>query len=174
MLAFVGKSVKRLDPAYDALLLFDQVFTGGVLGSMSSYLMQLREQTGIFYGIGGSVVAGADEQPGLVYIKTTVSNDQACEAENLIAATIDAAHDKLTQEDLEHARNALINSMVDNFESLESTAQSLLFINRFKLPADYFNTRIAHLKTITLIEVKTAVKQILDSKKLMRIKIGRV
>ncbi|HLB40461.1 MAG TPA: pitrilysin family protein, partial [Candidatus Babeliales bacterium] len=48
VLALVGNSVSRLDPQYDHLLLFDQIFTGGVLGSMSSRLFALREQTGLF------------------------------------------------------------------------------------------------------------------------------
>lgn len=174
VLCFTGKSISRLDPQYDSLLLFDQVLTGGVLGSMSSFLFKLREQTGLFYTIGGSIIAGADEQPGLVFIKTIVSNDRLDQAEKLIAQTLDQAKDMITQEDLDHARNAIINSMVDNFESNDTTAQALLFISRFKLKPTYFDDRIATLKKITLEEVKNNVSKILDSKKLLRIKVGRV
>ncbi|CAN5205024.1 pitrilysin family protein [soil metagenome] len=174
VLCFAGRSVGRLDKDYDALLLFDQVFTAGVLGSMNSYLFKLREQTGLFYSIGGSLVAGADEQPGLVFIKTMVSNDRLDEAEKLIAQTIDGAKNMLTQEDLDHARNAIINTTVDNFESNDTTAQALLFVNRFKLKPTYFDDRIASLKQITVEEVKNSVGMLLDSHKLIRIKIGRV
>jgi zinc protease len=174
VLCFTGKSTSRLDPEYDSLLLFDQVLTGGVLGSMSSFLFKLREQTGLFYTIGGSIIAGADEQPGLVFIKTIVSNDRLEQAEKLIAQTLDQAKDMITQEDLDHARNAIINSMVDNFESNDTTAQALLFISRFKLKPTYFDDRIVTLKKITLEEVKNNVSKILDSKKLLRIKVGRV
>lgn len=174
VLCFTGKSISRLDPEYDSLLLFDQVLTGGVLGSMSSFLFKLREQTGLFYTIGGSIIAGADEQPGLVFIKTIVSNDRLEQAEKLIAHTLDQAKDMITQEDLDHARNAIINSMVDNFESNDTTAQALLFISRFNLKPTYFDDRIVTLKKITLEEVKNNVSQILDSKKLLRIKVGRV
>lgn len=173
VLCFAGKSVARLDKDYDALVLFDQVFGGGVLGSMSSYLFKLREQTGLFYTISASTVAGADEQPGLVYIKTIVSNDRLDVAEKLIAKTIDEAKDKLTEHDLEHARNALINSMVDHFESNESIVHAFLFINRFKLNSNYFADRITNLQKITVTDVKESVAKVLDSKKLMRIKIGR-
>jgi zinc protease len=174
VLCYTGKSISRLDPEYDSLLLFDQVLTGGVLGSMSSFLFKLREQTGLFYTIGGSIIAGADEQPGLVFIKTIVSNDRLEQAEKLIAQTLDQAKDMITQEDLDHARNAIINSMVDNFESNDTTAQALLFISRFKLKPTYFDDRIVTLKKITLEEVKNNVSKILDSKKLLRIKVGRV
>lgn len=174
VLCFAGKSVSRLDKDYDALILFDQVFGAGVLGSMNSYLFKLREQTGLFYTINSSTVAGADEQPGLVYIKTIVSNDRLNEAENLIAKTIDESKDMITEHDLEHAKNALVNSMVDHFESNESIAQAFLFINRFKLDPNYFTSRIATLQKITVDEVKNSVAKVLDSKKMMRIKIGRL
>lgn len=174
VLCFAGKSIARLDENYDALMLFDQIFAGGVLGSMSSYLFKLREQTGLFYTISGSTVAGADEQPGLVYIKTIVSNDRLDEAEKLISQAIDESKNRLTEQDLEHARNALINSMVDHFESNESIAQAFLFINRFKLSPTYFSDRIAALQKITIDDVKKSVEKILDSKKLIRIKIGRL
>ena len=49
VVGFAQLSVKRTDPDYDALLLFDQVFGGGVLGVLSSSLYQLREQSGLFY-----------------------------------------------------------------------------------------------------------------------------
>lgn len=173
VLCFAGKSVARFDPGYDALMLFDQIFGAGVLGSMSSYLFKLREQTGLFYTISGSTVAGADEQPGLVYIKTIVSNDRLDEAEKLIAQTIDESKNMLNEQDLEHARNAVINSMVDHFETNESIAQAFLFINRFKLKPTYFSDRIVSLQKISMDQVKKSVEKVLNSKKLLRLKIGR-
>lgn len=53
VLAFVGLSVDRKNPDYDKLLLFDQLLSGGALGSMHSLLFRLREQSGLFYTIGG-------------------------------------------------------------------------------------------------------------------------
>jgi len=174
VLCFAGPSVARMDKNFDALLLFDQVFSGGVLGSMSSYLFQLREQTGLFYSIGGSLVAYADEQPGLVFIRTSVSNDRLNEAENLIQDAIKDAKDKITEIDLEHARNALVNSLVDNFESNDAMAQTFLFIDRFGLPCDYFDNRMHTLKSISLDRIKATVGQVLDTKNLIKLKIGRV
>ena len=73
VIALAGRSIDRCHPDFDKLLLFDQVFGGGSLGSMSSRLFQLREQSGLFYSIGGTLVAGAGEQPGMVLINTQVS-----------------------------------------------------------------------------------------------------
>jgi len=173
VLCFAGHSVSRLDERYDALILFDQIFSGGVLGSMSSYLLQLREQTGLFYTIGGSLVANADEQPGLIYIRTIVSNDRLTEAENLIENAIVTAPNIITAIDVDHARNALINSLVDNFESNDAMAQSFLFIDRFELPTDYFDRRLVNLRSISLEKIKEAVRSVLDVNHLIKLRIGR-
>lgn len=174
VLCFAGLSVSRLDKKFDALLLYDQIFTGGVLGSMSSYLFQLREQTGLFYTIGGSLVAGADEEPGMVYLRTIVSNDRLAEAERLIEEAIVSCPDRITENDIEHARNALVNSLVDHFESNYSIAEAFLFLDRFELENDYFDMRLKNLKSITRDEIRAAVKEILDPKKLIRYRIGRL
>ena len=174
VLCFAGLSVTRFDKDFDALLLFDQVFTGGVLGSMSSYLFQLREQTGLFYTIGGSLVAGADEQPGMVYIRTIVSNDRLAEAEKMIEKAIIDCSAKILEQDIEHARNALVNSLVDHFESNNSMAEAFLFIDRFGISPDYFKNRLERLKSISVAEIEAAVKKVLDPNKLIRFKIGRV
>ncbi len=174
VLAFAGHSVSRFDTRFDALLLFDQIFTGGVLGSMSSYLFQLREQTGLFYTIGGSLVAGADEQPGMVFLRTIVSNDRLQEAENLIEKAMLECQKRLNETDIEHARNALANSLVDHFESNYSIAEAFLFLDRFNLPAHYFDDRLKTLKAISKKEIADAVKEILDPAKLIRIRIGRI
>ncbi len=174
VLCFAGHSVSRLDPRFDALLLFDQIFTGGVLGSMSSYLFQLREQTGLFYTIGGSLVAGADEQPGMVFLRTIVSNDRLDEAERLIEQAIIECKKRINDLDIEHARNALVNSLVDHFESNYSMAEAFLFLDRFGLPADYFDNRLKNLKLMSNGQIKSAVEEILDPNRLIRLRIGRL
>lgn len=174
VLCFAGNSVARFAKDYDALILFDQIFTGGVLGSMSSYLFTLREQTGLFYTIGGSLVAGADNEPGIVFIRTLVSNDRLEQAQQLIGKAITESQKIFTKADVEHARNALINSMVENFESNHAMANAFLFIDRFGLQPDYFDRRIRQLQKIDEHAIKEAVGRVLDMQKLLTVRIGRV
>lgn len=68
LLSFVGLSGNRMHHDFDALLLFDQIFGGGVLGSMSSRLFDLREQSGLFYTINGLLTVCANEQPGMIMV----------------------------------------------------------------------------------------------------------
>lgn len=174
VLAFATPSVARGTQTYDKLLLFDQVFTGGVLGSMSSMLFALREQSGLFYTIGGSLLKHAGLQPGMVYIRTIVSHDRLDEAEKAIAQTIDSAANMVTEEQIVQAKNALAHALIENFENNKAIASSAIFLERYNLPADYFNTRAAQLRAIPFKDIKVAADEFLDSSKMLRIKIGRL
>lgn len=173
-LCYAGLSVDRKDPAYDKLVLFDQIFGGGVLGSMSSRLFAIREQSGLFYSINGSLTVQANEQPGMVAIKTLVSLDRLAEAELLISNTIDTIVDTITEHELAQARNAILNAQVLNFESNASIAGAFLFLERYGFAPDYFDTRGKRLAAISLDEVKQAAKAILNTDRVMTLRIGRM
>jgi zinc protease len=174
LLAFAGLSVERKHKDFDKFLLFDQIFGGGVLGSMSSRLFDLREQSGLFYSINGSTVSRANEQPGMVLVQTLVSMDRLKEAEDVIKKTMDEVVDTIREDELVEARNALINASVNNFESNASIAQTFLFLDKYGFPADYFDTRAKRLGAITREDVLKAVKSVLNTKKMVTLKIGRL
>lgn len=174
ILCFAGLSVSRLNPDYDKLLLFDQIFGGGALGSLHSKLFQLREQSGLFYTISGSLVAAADEQPGMVLVTTIVSLDRLEEAEKAIQGVIQNAVDEITPEELQEAKHAIINSIVNNFASSKSMAAIFLSLDRFGFPSDYYDSRAQKISAITLDQVKEAVKKVLSNEKLFTLKVGRL
>lgn len=174
VLCYGGISVDRFSSDFDKLLLFDQVFSGGILGSMSSRLFDLRERSGLFYTIGGSLIASVDKQPGMMLIKTIVSNDRLAEAERSIEHLIDNAIDSLTEEELQEAKQAVINSLVDNFASNRQTAGSLLFLDYYNFPADYFDRRPEQLGAITVDDVKRTVKKYLRTDSMIKVKVGRI
>ncbi len=173
VLRFAGLTVNRLHPDFDKFLLFDQIFGGGALGGMNSRLFKLREQSGLFYTIGGSLISGADEQPGMLLVQTIVSLDRLPEAEKAIKQTIEKAADAITHEEFEEAKLAVINSQVDNFASNYTIANALLFIDRYAFPADFFDTRAKRFADITADETIKAAKKLL-SKKLLTFRVGRV
>lgn len=173
-LSFSQLSIDRKHPDFDAYLLFDQIFGGGALNSMSSRLFDLREQTGLFYTIRGTLLAGADEQPGMFQVRTIVSLDRLVEAEKAIKNTIDTVVDTLTQEEFDEAKRAIINTLVDHFATNSDIASTFLYLDRFKLPADYFDNRAEQIEKITLEDMKKAVRKLLNSKNLVTVRAGRV
>ncbi len=174
VLALAGLSVDRHSPLYDSLLLFDQIFTGGAQHSMSSHLFQLREQTGLFYTIGGSLVFGADKQPGMFYIKTIVSQDRLAEAERVIKQTMQSAPQRITSDDLRTAKDAIAQQLVDQFAMQKSIAQSFLFIERMQLPKDYFARRMDSINQVKKEQLIVAAQQIMQPERVSTFKVGRL
>lgn len=174
VLCYVGLSVDRLHPDFDKLLLFDQIFSGGAAGSMSSRLFMLREQYGLFYTISGSLVANAKDQPGMVFIKTIVSLDNLEQAMMRIEDAVKNATHNITADEFESAQQALINGIIMSFEASIQTARALLFLRRYDLTPAYFENRAHEILSISVDDVKKAVASILDMNKMKTILIGRV
>jgi zinc protease len=173
VLAFAGLSVDRSDERYDALLVFDQLFSGGVTGSMSSRLFQLREQTGLFYTIGGSLVYGSGNHPGMFFLKTIVSQDRLAEAEHAIKQTMLETLKHVAQEEFQAAKDALAYALVDQFATQRGIAQSFLFVERMGLPKDFYSQRIAMIERVQIEAMLKAAQEIMDLDKISTIKVGR-
>ena len=174
VLMFAGLSVDRMHEDYDKILLFDQILTGSALRSMDTRLFQVRMQTGLFYTIGGSLLFGATEQPGMIFIKTIVSGDRVLEAEKVILQVLDEAINTITEEELQAAKRSIITSFDMGYELNRDKIATFAFLKKYNLPADYFTTRAEALQHITIEQVQQAVRKILSSEKLAVIKIGRV
>lgn len=174
VLAYARLSVDRKNPDFDKLLLFDQIFGNGALHSMRSRLFKLREESGLFYNIKGSMISGADEQPGMTTVKTIVSLDRLKEAEKVITHTINTVAPTANQDELVEARYAIVNSIMNLFESNSSIASAFLFLERFNFPFDFFDNRNEQLKKVDLESMINAAKKLLHSKEMSVVKIGRV
>ncbi len=174
VLAYGRDSVSRLDPDFDKLLLFDQIFTGGSLGSMSSRLFDLRERSGLFYTIRGSLVAGAARQPGMAFVSTIVSSDRLVEAQRQIKATIDEGASRFTEAEYGEACRALESSLIDLFATHRQMAGAFLFLEEYQLPANYFAHRIEQLRSITREEIQEACSRWMKADQFTTVMVGRL
>jgi zinc protease len=173
-LGFAGLSVTRFDPVYDALLIFDQIFAGGDTGSMVSRLFMLRERSGLFYSIGGSLIEQSGIVPGMIFINTQVSRDRLDEAQHAIMDLIKKSTDHVSHEELTQAKSVIANSLVDNFTSNLSIAMTFLLLDRYGLSPDYFDERVERIMHISCDDVIDRVRPILDPNHIVTIRIGRV
>jgi zinc protease len=127
----------------------------------------------LFYRINGSLIAGAGEQPGMVLVKTIVSLDRLAEAEEVIKHVIETTADTITQEELEDAKRAVTNSLVDCFASNASMAQMFLFIDKYGFSPNFFDERASMLNKVKLEDIKAAAKRFMSMDKLITLRVGR-
>lgn len=173
-LAFAAPSISRKDPNFDNLLLFDQILCGGSSGSMSSKLFQLRERSGLFYTIGGSLLFASGEQPGMAFVKTIVSNDRLEEAEKQIESELINSANKINEDEFDQAKSVIISSLVDNFKSNMNTANSFLFLRRHNFDLDFFDNRAGQISNVNLEDVKNSALELLKADSWIKFRVGRI
>jgi len=174
VIGFVAPSLSRKDPDYNALALLDIIVCGGANASPSSRLFQLREKTGLFYVIGGSLIYGAHEQPGMVFIKTTIATEKAELAQNLILETIDnVGKHGVTNEELSRAKNLLFASSVELFESNAQMAQTFLFLKKLHLSFNLFDKQAELLSILTIEQVNKIAQRYCNKTMLTTLQIGK-
>jgi predicted Zn-dependent peptidase len=172
-LLYAGLSSKRLDKDFNKLLIYDQIFTGGLLGSMSSKLFDLRERSGLFYTIGGSLVYNSNQANGLILIKTIVSNDRLKEAELAIEDLINNGYKDIKNSDIKEAIAAIINAMINNYSSNSQICKLFIAKHRLNLPLDYPDNIENELNKINKNDIIQTVKSYLNTENMLKIKVGR-
>ena len=175
VLALAAPSLSRKDPDYNALSLLDIIVTGGAQGAPFSRIFQLREKTGLFYTIGGSLLYGAREEPGMIFIKTIVTPDKVESAQKMILDTLDeVGKNGISVEDLEMAKNLLFASSIELFESNIQMAQTFLFLKKLNLSFNLFDKQGEILSIIKVDHVNRVAQRYCDKHLLTVMQVGRV
>lgn len=169
-LAYFCPSIRRLDDRYDSYTLLQNILGGG----MNSRLFQLRQQSGLFYGIQGYLTVSSDIEPGYCMIQTLVSQDRVQEADILIRKTIDTIVDSISEQELADAKKMLITQKIQGYANNTGISYNILHNDRFGFAPDYNNTYSERINSITFEDFKRDVSDILCSHKLARIQVGRV
>lgn len=173
-LAFILPSIARLDERYYAAAILDTVVTGGGQGVASSRLFALREKTGLFYGIGGSLLHQAKEKQGIVLIKTIVSPDNVEKAKKLILQTLEnVKKNGITQDEFDMARRHILSSTVELFENNMQVALTFLFLKKYKLKFNLFDKLSENLSIMKLDEIQAIAQQLCATKNMIVIRIGK-
>jgi zinc protease len=174
VLALAAPSISRVDPDYDFMALLDFIFTGGGISS-SSRLYRLREQSGMFYTIGGSLVHGAGRAPGMMLIKTLLSLDKVEIAEKLIKKEMKILQEKgVSRVELKFATRALISASVRAFETNGYVAKTFLFLRRCGINLDLFDKRRSLLSIIRIGAINKVASRYCRENFLSTIKVGRM
>jgi zinc protease len=170
VLKLASLSIDRYHPDFDKLAIFNQILSG----SMDSKLFRLREKTGFFYHIQGSATSGSGKQPGMFIISTQVSKENLTAAENLIIETVGEVADTITDEEVKQAKDKIISSLIFHYATNEAIASTLLFLDYYNYPFDYYDNRVKDIEAVTITDIKDAVKRNIDNKSLLKVRVGRV
>ena len=123
----------------------------------------MREKRGLAYGVNSSLITH-EYSSGLV-ISTATRSDRAAETLAVIRDTVRRmVEEGPTEAELARAKKYIIGSYaLNNLDSSNAIAATLLSLQEEKLGIDYMDRRTALIEAVTLDEVKAAAKKLLTA-----------
>ena len=107
-------------------------------------------------------------------INAMTTPDHVAKAQQLIGHTITTVIDSITQAELEAAKQVILNEPADWYSTNRSIAATYLWLQRHGFGFDFVAQRAAHIRGITLDQVKAAARTWLKPDKLAVVQVGRV
>jgi zinc protease len=158
-LAYPG--VPRDAPDFFAAYLMNHILGGGTF--TSRLFDEVREKRGLAYGVDSSLVTH-EYSSGLV-ISTATRSDRAAETLAVIRDTVrKMAEEGPTEAELAAAKKYIVGSYaLNNLDSSNAIAATLLSLQEEKLGIDYIDRRSALIEAVTLDQVKAAAKKLLTA-----------
>ncbi len=166
IIMFGGPGIAIGDPEYMTAQLVMDVLSNERLNK------EVREKRGLTYGIDYSLFNFREAGFTLGYFST--ANEQAAEAIKVVRAELKAfAEHGPTAEELEAVKNLAKGTYPFRFESISSTATSLMAMMSLGLPPDYSSKRNAAVDTIVLDQAKAMAKRLIDPEKFFVVAVGK-
>ena len=158
-LAYPG--VPRDAPDFFAAYLMNHILGGGTF--TSRLFDEVREKRGLAYGVDSSLVTH-EYSSGLV-ISTATRSDRATETLAVIRDTVRRmAEEGPTEAELAGAKKYVIGSYaLNNLDSSNAIAATLLSLQEEKLGIDYMDRRAALIEAVTLDQVKAVAAKLLTA-----------
>ena len=174
VVSLASPSIMRFDKNYDKYLIMDQIFGGGILNSMKSRLFALRQKTGMFYNIGGTMLAGCGEYPGMMYVRAITNPGLVDKALVLIKDMMSDWIDNVTDSEYQEAQNALANNLHESYGTAANIVSTVAFMHRHDIEPKYFENRIDSLYEIKKEDAQEIVKSFFVQAPLVTLVAGRV
>jgi zinc protease len=165
----VELGIRRDNPDFYATAVFNEVFGGG----FSSRLVQdLRSARGLAYSVGGGIGASFDH-PGMVQISMGTKSASTVEAIQGIFDQIDGlAKRPVTDEEMQRAKDSILNSFVFNFDSPEKVLRERMAYEFYGYPSDFLERFRSGIEKVQKTDVDRAAAKYLHKDKLAVFVVG--
>jgi len=161
--------VRRNGPDQYKLDVLNNIFGGG--GFTARLMKELRSNRGLTYGVYGGINAGRDR--GAFMVGSQLKAAQFTEALGLIKGIIqDLQTNLVSDEEIETAKNSIINSFVFNFEQKNQIMAQVMTLKLQGFSDNYLDTYIDNIRRVTKQDVLEAAKKYMDPAKMIVTVVG--
>ena len=134
---------------------------------MHSRLFALREKTGFFYDISGSLVLGAGEAEGMFVVKAMTKKEYLNKAEKFIRELIFDFADSIVKEEVIFSKRLLLYSFAQKTETKEYLLQGMINQYRYKLLNSDLQEHYEFIKNLKIKEIKKIIKKYFSEENLI-------
>lgn len=167
---FVAAGIRRDNPDYYAVEVMNHVLSG----SFSSRLfVNLRTKAGLAYAVAGDVGALFDH-PGLTTLLIGTKSGTTAQAIDGLYKEIEGMRtNKVTQTELQNAKNAILNSFVFEYDSKEKVANYRANLEFHHYPVDFLERYQKGIEKVTAEDVDRVAQKYLQKDKFAVLVVGK-
>lgn len=164
------RGISKDNPDMHAVRLANYILGGG--GFNSRMMREIRSNRGLAYSIYSMLQPGR-YLPELFVVSGETRNDSAVEVVKLVQKLIEEfISQPVPAEELESAKNSLINSFIFAFEDTHAVVTQKMRLDFYDYPADYLETYQERLEELTPVEIQRVAKLYLQPENLHIVLVG--
>jgi zinc protease len=168
-ISMVGVGIKRDNPDYYAVRVFNEAFGGG----FSSRLFRtIRTEKGLAYSVGGGIGTAFDHL-GMVRLAMGTKSASTLESIQALDEQIDdVTKHPITDAEIKLAKDAILNSFIFNLDSPEKILRERMAYEFYGYPQDYLEKFRLGVDKVTAADVARAASRYLHKEKLATLVVG--
>ena len=167
--AMVALGIKRDNPDYYAIRVFNEAFGGGFGSRLFS---QVRTNLGFAYSVGGGIGSSFDH-PGILRLETGTKSQSTVQAIQAIYGEIDRlAKEPIGSDELKKAKDSILSAFVFNFDSPDKVLREQMAYEYYGYPSDYLERFRAGIEKVTNADVARVAAKYLHKDQLAVLVVG--
>jgi zinc protease len=166
--------IRRNNPDYFKLLVMDYVLGTGP-GFTDRLSARMRDRQGLAYTVQANISSSASEEPGVFtcYVGTAPVNFER--VKNMFLEEIARIREeKPSQQEVEDAKNYLVNSLPLQLTTSANVATQLLYIERYGLGLHFLDDYRRAVQSVTVGDVLDVAAKYLDPKRMVLVAAGAI
>ncbi|MEO8032819.1 MAG: pitrilysin family protein [Acidobacteriota bacterium] len=160
----------RSDPDYFPAIVMNEILSGGFSGRLMN---KLRSEMGLTYGVGGGITAPWDH-PGLFRVRMATKTTSTVQSIDALRAEVAALQTKpFTTEELQSAKDALLNAYVFTADSRQKVLGQRVQLEFYGYPADFYQRYPDNVQKVTADDVARVAKKYVHPEQQALLVVGK-
>ncbi len=165
----VGLGLKRDNPDYYAVTVFNEAFAGGF---SSRLFNDIRTTRGLAYNVGGGIGTNYGHPGMLQFVMGTKSQSTIESVKALDEDIDDLAKHPITEDEVKKAQDAILNAFIFRLDSPDKILAERMIYEFYGYPSDWLDRYQAEVKKVTAADVNRVAAKYLHKDQLAVLVVG--